>query len=60
MYNLRYFLICGDMSPELFRRRKELNEKINILVGNGVSIGDIWIIKGERLQIGIKEVEIME
>ena len=58
MDDSRYFLIHSGKRPELFRRKKELNEMVNILIGNGTLIEDIWIIKGKRLQVVVKEVEV--
>jgi len=58
MSDLRYFLIHSGTQPELFRRKKELNEMVNVIIKNGVSIEDIWIIEGKRLQVVVKEVEV--
>ena len=59
MSDSRYFLFYGDKS-EVFLREKELNEKVNAVFKSGVPLGDIWAIKGRRLQVTIKELVVTE
>jgi len=59
MSDLRYFLFYCNQS-EVFLGEKELNEKVNVAFKNGVPLGEIWAIKGKRLQITIKELVATE
>lgn len=55
----RYFLFDSGKA-EIFSNEQELNKKINAIFKLGVPLADIWAIKGERLQITIKELVATE
>lgn len=59
MSDSTYFLFYGD-KKRLFPRRKELDEMVNTIFKDGVSLGDMWVIKGRRLQVNIKELIVGE
>ena len=59
MSDERYFLFDSGKA-EMFNSEEELSKKVNTVFKGGVPLEDMWAIKGERLQINIKELSVEE